>query len=273
MRSSNGRRQVAAGPEGSAEEFPVEEIPPEELPAFEGPVAVAPVVSLANRLAAANIAGRMAGWTFASFPAHAGAVRGLGTAKEYATTRTPQPPGLLLVGPTGVGKTGLAVAIARERIEQGDGNVWAWELATSGMRAARPGECRQQPAPVWMESWMALLGRLHRGMFGWNADQGELLEELTGDRVALLVVDEIGVAPPSAWREGVMLEILERPARGQRLVLTANLPPSGLVPVIGERAADRLCDRETFRVVEVGGSSLRQRGGPGDAARGARGRR
>jgi DNA replication protein DnaC len=209
-----------------------------------------------DRLAAANIAGRFRRWTFETFPRHAGAQKALKVAKEYAANATPQPPGLLLVGPIGTGKTSLTVSIARARIEAGDGGYWRWSLAVSSVGRAARGEGRKRPGPVWCESWAVLKGRFKRET-GEGMNEGELLEEIAG--VNLLVLDEIGLSGLTDWREEVMWEILSRVERGRRLVLTSNLGPAELIPMIGERNADRLTDRETFRVVALSGQSLRSR--------------
>jgi hypothetical protein len=47
--------------------------------------------------------------------------------------------------------------------------------------------------------------------------------------------------------------------KGRRLVVTANREPADLISVIGERCADRLTDRQMFKIVASTGTSLRQR--------------
>ena len=150
----------------------------------------------------------------------------------------------------------MVVSIARARIEAGDGGYWRWGFAVSSVGRAARGEGRRKPGPVYFEPWADLKARFKRETWD-GTDEGELLEEIGG--ISLLVLDEIGIGGFTEWRQEVMWEILSRVEKGQRLVLTSNTDPVDLISSIGERCADRLTDRETFRVVAVSGQSLRQR--------------
>lgn len=215
------------------------------------------------RLACANIIGRMAGWTFETFPHHPGAEAALEGAHAYAATNKPDPPGILFVGPTGVGKTGLAVAIAQARIAVSDGGESTWNYLASDriVEQYRKGELRRRPTPVYFEPWASMKSRWRqdeRRKVQENEDDGTLLDEL--DRwCTLLILDEVGIGQFSPWAEELLLSLLSRVERGRRLIVTANREPAELIEVIGERAADRLTDPDMFRIVAVMGASLRQR--------------
>lgn len=216
---------------------------------------------LADRLTAANLVGRRAAWTLDTFPAQAGTTVLSDAARGYARVAAPAPPGLLFIGPTGIGKTGLAVGIARARVEAGDGGYYAWQMAVSAVvnrrDPSRPAP-RLSPGPVWFETWPELKLRLRRAAEGQDVSEGVLVEELL--RVPLLVLDDIGLGAYTEWREEILWLLLGRVEDGRRLVVTSNLSPLQLQRVIGERNADRLCDPATFRVVGVRrGESLRQR--------------
>lgn len=218
---------------------------------------------LALRLAAAGITGRFVNYTFAGFPRHAGAEEAFELATAYAASGKPDPPGLLLVGPTGTGKTSLAVSIAQERIRAADPSEGAWQYQVNPriMDQYREGTLRRRPAPVHFETWTDLKTR-------WRRDERRKADEDEDDRTLLdelhawcrlLILDEIGTGEFSPWREELMLGILARVERGKRLILTSNREPSDLIEIIGDRGADRLTDPQMFRVVAVTGPSLRQR--------------
>jgi len=90
----------------------------------------------------------------------------------------------------------------------------------------------------------------------------DLLQELC--RVRVLVLDDLAVGELTPWREETLLALLGRVDRGRRTLVTSNVEPAAMAPFIGERCADRLGDPEMFRVVAVGGESLR--GAKGGAA-------
>ena len=213
--------------------------------------------TLAARLTVAGITGRAAGWTFATFPRQPETEAAFAAAREYAASAAPTPPGVLLVGATGTGKTSLAVSIAQARIEAGDGNDLGWSWALGAIDSVRQGLGRRIPGPVWVESWGGLKARFRREKEA-EVDEGLLLDDVCG--ASLLVLDEIGLGGFTEWREEILWMILSRVERGRRLVLTSNREPAGLVASIGERNADRLCDQKMFRVVGLRGQSLRQKG-------------
>ena len=210
----------------------------------------------ANRVAAA-LPAECHAWSFGSFP---GDPVALDIAQRWALA--PVPLGLVLQGPPGLGKTGLAVSIAREWAENGVGSRGLWNLMTfSPYRLeAQAGRIRPRPAPVWFERWPDLRDRL-RGTWGLadHALREEALHEELRNRVTALVVDDLDVDAASDWKEAVVLRLLCWPERGLRLVVTVNVQVEELPRRLGDRSADRLLDPSHFRLVRMSGRSLRRR--------------
>jgi len=216
------------------------------------------------RLEAAGLKGRQLKWSFKSAPTQVQNSTAYKAVKAWSNTKTPKPPGLVLYGPAGLGKTGLAISTVRERAFAGDGAAIDWVstahpdvrrgMATKGLRV--------RAAPVWFESWASISMRL------WSASMngvdrsdprsvGELIDELQS--LSLLVVDDLDVGTYTEFREMVMLSILERVSLGKRLIIVMNRAPEELIDSFGERVADRLQDTEMVLVIPMSGESLRRK--------------
>lgn len=235
-------------------------------PLDELAVSLLPGNTLEARRALSHLPPSMWGWVFARYPGDlgiAGRVQGW-----LASFQGSAPPGLVLHGPSGAGKTGLMAAAVNAALEQRIGSLAWWNLMTapSYREALADGRLRPRPAPVWFESWTSLRDRLKhtwrpmRGEDESDAPGGEeaLLAELD-ERVTLLAVDDIDVDAMSDWKESVLLRLLAFPGGGRRLLVTTNVPLRGFLARFGERCADRLLDPEMFFLVEVPGRSLRRR--------------
>lgn len=210
----------------------------------------------AARVAASNIPAKLAGATFATYPGRA----------EYADRVAawlagPDPLGLVLQGPAGLGKSGLAAAAVSAWAARGEGSAALWNLLTEPHYRAEVsgGHLRRRPAPCWFERWPDLRDRLRRSWRGRDESQGaeEVLLDEFRERCALVALDDLDIDAISDWKESVVLRLLELPERGRRLVVTINAKPAEFAKRFGERCVDRMTDRSTFLWVTMAGPSLR----------------
>ena len=143
---------------------------------------------------------------------------GLGLVRRWRPSKGP--PFLLLEGPTGVGKSHLAVAILRGFVETG-----------------RRG-CRFVAVPQ-------LLERLKTG-YGSDATDNEV-DAL--DRVELLVLDDLGAARLTDWSVDVQSSILtSRYNAGRGTIITTNMSLSEISERIDPRVASRLGEALNLRM-------------------------
>lgn len=136
---------------------------------------------------------------------------------------------LVLLGPVGVGKTAAAAALLRELI--GGGKRVRYVTAAGLLDAIR-----------------ATWGRLAQ-----QREDQVLAPYLAAD---VLVLDDVGASrgvENDAWRLAGLLG--ERYDQLRPTVVVSNLSPANLIPVIGERAFDRL--RDAGMKVVINGKSRR----------------
>lgn len=229
--SSNGsailgsRISVWRYPDGSAyyADLGVTGLPGEDLP-----MALARLRSekIARLFGEAQIPSRFADWDFNTFPKGQCRVA-YHTALEYA--REAPSRSLFIIGACGVGKTGLAISILKERIKQ--------------------------EVPSLFVSVPDLLDKI-RATFGGHGDYTELMDAV--QKIDFLVLDDLGAEYPTAWAKEKMYQLIGyRHAWQLPMVATSNLTLEELERQVGERALWRMLEMGTVILLE--GRNLRKR--------------
>jgi DNA replication protein DnaC len=140
---------------------------------------------------------------------------------------------LIIVGPTGVGKTYLACALAHSAIRQGHTAFY--------LRAPR----------MFDELTIARAdGRLARLMASWS-------------RVGVLVIDDFLLRPLNPDQAADLLEVIEDRAQLRATIVTSQLPVSLWHEALGDATiADAVLDRllEKAHRIELTGESMRDPG-------------
>jgi DNA replication protein DnaC len=181
---------------------------------------------------------RMTDWSFDTFPASdVAGRRALNLARQWLDCDACT---LLIHGPVGTGKTGLAYSLARHLIEE------------------YPDE---EAHFVNVRAWLA--GQRAQLSAGEQIDIQDLLGS-DGDG-SLLVLDDLGAERPTDWAlEQIATVIENRHAVRAWTVVTTNYSPKALAerlgrddPVIGQRIVSRLVEDAT--VIELKRADLRVR--------------
>ena len=139
---------------------------------------------------------------------------------------------LVIVGPTGLGKTYLACALAHSAIRRGHTALY--------LRAPR------------MFDDLAIAradGRISRVMAAWS-------------RAGVLVIDDLLLRPLTPEQAGDLLEIIEDRAHLRSTIVTSQLPVSLWHEALGDpTVADAILDRllEQSHRIELSGESMRRK--------------
>lgn len=144
---------------------------------------------------------------------------------------------LLLWGPVGAGKTGLAVALARALIERGTPVLFT--VAPNLLDRVRATYDRERGNPE-------------------EASEEDVLSALR--EVDVLVIDDLGTEADTDWATRTLWKLLnDRYAREKRTALTTNLSPRALGEHLGERTFSRIAEATRSATVKLDGRDLRLR--------------
>lgn len=138
---------------------------------------------------------------------------------------------MIVVGPTGVGKTYLACALSQAAIRRGHRALyWRVPRLLDELQLARAD------------------GRAAHLMATWA-------------RIDVLVLDDLGLRPLTAAQAANLLEVIEDRHQRRSTILTSQLPIADWHASLGEPTlADAICDRliHTAHRIELRGESLRK---------------
>jgi len=150
--------------------------------------------------------------------------------KAYADAFAPGAGSLLFYGPTGLGKTHLSLAIAREVIALGYGVIYG--------------------------SAQNLLARMERERFaGFGANTGDAEESILS--CGLLVLDDLGMEFSGKFADAALYNIINtRLNRGLPTIVSTNLSPRQREDKYGERVSSRIIGNYT--TLRFFGSDIRQ---------------
>lgn len=150
---------------------------------------------------------------------------------QRVTANHEETPSLLIVGPTGTGKTHLAWATLRAVVETGASISTRWKALTA------------------VDMYASLRP-------GGSDDPEAALRTYSGTQ--LLFIDDLAAAKATEWTEEITYRIVNhRYEQCLPTIITSNVPPNGMREILGERVASRLtemCERVVLK-----GDDLRKR--------------
>lgn len=175
-------------------------------------------------------------FTFERFDRLVGKSDALEAARMFARGDLDIKPGLILYGPTGVGKSTLAACVARARLDRGQAVLW-----------------------VDFNDFLAAV----QDTYGSQGDVTARDLTIGAAHARFLIFDDMGDAerqrPISDDRRDITYSVL-RHRRNEMLptLITSNLTPEVMYQQFGARIADRVF--ECCHAVEVAGANLRFEG-------------
>jgi len=150
--------------------------------------------------------------------------------KQYAAHFTPRAKSMLFLGPTGLGKTHLSLAIAREIIEQGHTVIYG---------AA--------------QNLLSRLEREHFARYGQQSDDAQRAL-LNCD---LLIIDDLGTEFSTSFTQSCIYNIVNtRLMSGLPVIINTNLNDAQLEEKYGERVTSRIIGN--YAVLRFFGNDVRQ---------------
>lgn len=172
--------------------------------------------------------------------------------------------GLVMHGPWGTGKTGLAVAALRALASEGFGSRFQWNVLCAGAPLAEDEieEDEQDglpattpdPSPCWFASCSTLNAQLRRR----RLSEKDWFSKLR-DNVGALALDDVGVERATEFTENMLYDHLvwREERAGRILIMTTNIVKGEAWDLAFGRCADRLADVNQFVNVRMAGESLR----------------
>jgi DNA replication protein DnaC len=141
---------------------------------------------------------------------------------------------VLLTGPTGCGKTHLAVAMLRQKIKNSDVEL-------------EPGHCYQDKTKTLFVTVPELLLEIRQTFNNPNLSEAKVVDKYSN--VSLLVLDDLGAEKTTDWSESALYIIIDRRNREEMwTIVTSNLELKDIERYLGARIASRLSDMKIINL-------------------------
>ena len=169
------------------------------------------------------------------------------------------PPGLMLVGPSGIGKSGWLQVAAAKLARQGLGSPGRWNLLSLPRTDGATRGALEVP-PVWYFRWADVSRRL-LALPRWASDDDVLTYAGFMDTIAywctVLIADDVLPPAERGRSEDLFSSLFYRVEDGRPTFLSTNVRPAKLAETFGERWVDRMHDPGYFYLVKIDTPSAR----------------